>query len=108
MSTSKEWIRHMVIFDLKHPQGSSEAAAFLEDGERILTSIPYVSQFAASGQISLKNDYQYVFTMDFKDEEDYRLYNEHSSHASFVKERWESEVSRFLEIDFRVPAGASS
>ncbi|ASS69455.1 Dabb family protein [Paenibacillus sp. RUD330] len=98
----------MVIFDLKHPQGSGEAAAFLEDGERILTSIPSVRRFSAGGQISLKNDYQYVFTMDFKDEEDYRLYNEHSSHASFVKERWESEVSCFMEIDFLVPAGVGS
>lgn len=101
-----DYIRHMVIFDLKHPAGSPEAARFLEDGERILTSIPVVRSFGAFTQVSAKNDYEYGFSMEFASEEDYRQYNEHPAHVSFVRERWETEVSRFLEIDFRLPAAA--
>ena len=55
-------IKHMVIFNLKHEVGSTEAAKFLEDGRDILSSIPTVTNFKAFKQISVKNDYDYGFS----------------------------------------------
>ncbi|MFC0216575.1 Dabb family protein [Paenibacillus chartarius] len=93
-------IRHMVIFNLKHPEGSPEAEKFLRDGEEILTSIPVVRNFGVYRQCSVKNDYDYGFSMEFASQEEYDLYNNHPLHTAFVQERWLVEVERFLEIDF--------
>ncbi|MDG0810824.1 Dabb family protein [Cohnella rhizosphaerae] len=93
-------IRHQVIFDLKHEKGSAEADRFLKDGWRILTSIPAVRNFEVLKQVSPKNDYTYGFSMTFASQADYDSYNAHPAHVAFVAERWETEVARFLEIDF--------
>jgi hypothetical protein len=98
----KQAIRHMVIFCLKHPVGSAEAEKFLKDGEKILTSIPVVRHFRVFRQVSVKNDYDYGFSMEFNSAEDYEAYNIHPAHSQFVEERWKTEVDRFLEIDFKV------
>jgi hypothetical protein len=94
-------IRHMVIFNLKVPKGSPEAEKFLNDGKSILSSIPVVQNFGVFLQVSTKNDYDYGFSMDFSNQEDYDGYNEHPLHVQFVQERWLLEVDRFLEIDFQ-------
>ena len=94
-------IQHMVIFNLKHAKGSAEEAAFLKDGESILTSIPVVKNFNVFNQVSAKNDYDYGFSMEFANQEEYDAYNDHPQHTAFVQERWLTEVERFLEIDFQ-------
>ena len=93
-------IQHGVIFSLVHEKGSAEAETFLADGKRILTGIPVVKNFQVFRQVSLKNDYQYGFTMVFDSAADYKTYNEHPAHVAFVEERWMKEVTNFLEIDF--------
>lgn len=93
-------LRHQVIFDLKHPVGSAAAEAFLADGRRLLTTIPGVKNFSVNRQVSPKNDYTYGFSMDFDDRAAFQLYNDHPVHTAFVRDRWQTEVSRFLEIDF--------
>jgi len=97
-------VQHMVIFNLPYPKGSDQAMKFLKDGTRILSAIPVVRDFQAFKQVSAKNDYQYGFSMVFTNREDYSTYNNHPAHVSFVKDRWEKEVSEFLEIDFETPA----
>ena len=102
----KTQIQHGVIFSLKHDKGSAAANRFLEDGRRILTGIPVVQDFQVFSQVSPKNEYDYGFTMVFDSMDDYRTYNDHPDHVSFVEERWMKEVDKFLEIDFEVyPAG---
>lgn len=96
-------IQHMVIFNLPYQEGSVEARTFLEDGTRILTAIPVVQNFQAFKQVSEKNDYQYGFSMVFANQEDYNTYNDHPDHVAFVQDRWLTEVSDFLEIDFKKP-----
>lgn len=98
----RQGIRHMVIFCLKHPAGSAEERQFLEDGRKILTTIPVVRYFEVFRQVSGKNGYDYGFSMEFNSQEDYEAYNIHPAHVQFVSERWEQEVSRFLEIDFKL------
>ena len=93
-------IRHMVIFNLSHQQGSAEAERFLSDGKRLLTSIPNVENFQVFHQVSAKNDYEYGFSMDFASQAEYDAYNVHPVHVDFVENRWKKEVSQFLEIDF--------
>jgi len=40
--------------------------------------------------------------MEFASQSDYEAYNAHPKHVAFVRDRWEREVTRFLEIDFRL------
>ncbi|MDO4704367.1 Dabb family protein [Tannerella sp.] len=96
-------ILHTVIFDLKHPASSPEAKKFLEDGTRILTAIPGVRNFQALRQCSPKNDYTYGFLMKFDSQAEFDAYTAHPDHCRFVKERWETEVTRFQESDFITP-----
>jgi len=102
MSAANGWILHSVIFSLKHERGSEEERRFLEDGERILTSIPVVKQFKVYKQVSAKNDYDFGFAMEFDSQEEYDAYNNHELHTAFVSERWEMEVEKFLEIDYKL------
>jgi len=94
-------IQHMVIFNLPYPRESTEANQFLEDGTRILKGIPVVRNFQAFDQVSVKNDFQYGFSMVFDNQADYATYNGHPDHVAFVQDRWLKEVTHFLEIDFK-------
>jgi len=94
-------IRHMVIFNLKVEAGSPAAESFLQESRSILIQIPDVRNFEVFRQVSAKNDYDYGFSMEFAGQEEYDAYNSHPLHVEYVQSRWESEVERFLEIDFK-------
>ncbi len=92
-------IRHTVVFVLKHAHGSLQEKAFLRDA-KVLAEIPGVKKFEQLRQVSKKNDYEFGFSMEFADQAAYTAYNEHPKHVKFVKDRWDREVERFLEIDY--------
>ena len=102
-------IRHTVVFKLKHPSSSELENAFLQAAE-ILTTIPSVRNFEWLRQVSLKNHYNFGFSMEFESEQDYTAYNVHPEHVRFVETRWKPEVADFLEIDYVpfVPVGAKA
>lgn len=91
-------IRHGVVFTLKHEPGSEEEADFLKANAQ-LASIPGVEEFEIMREVSPENDYRFALTMEFADRAAYEAYNAHPDHVSFVKERWEKEVTDFLELD---------
>jgi hypothetical protein len=93
-------IRHTVVFTLKHAHGSLQERAFLRDAATALESIPGVTAFEQLRQTSKKNDYQFGFSMEFADQAAYDGYNSHPRHVAFVRDRWEREVAKFLEIDY--------
>jgi hypothetical protein len=93
-------IVHTVMFSLKHSVDAPETMNFLQDGQRILTTIPVVENFQVLRQVSPKNEFNFFFSMEFADQDAYRSYNDHPEHVKFVKERWETEVIKFLEADF--------
>ncbi len=95
----KPRIRHTVAFTLVHPKDSAAARGFLDEGERILRAIPGVERFEALRQVSPKNDYDFVFSMEFADRPAYDRYSAHPMHGDFVARRWVTEVVRFLEND---------
>jgi heme-degrading monooxygenase HmoA len=92
-------IRHTVVFTLKHAKGSAFEAAFLEAAD-VLDSIPGVQKFEKLRQTSVKNDYAFGFSMEFKDQAAYTAYNIHPDHTAFVQNRWIPEVAEFMEIDY--------
>jgi Stress responsive A/B Barrel Domain len=92
-------IRHTVVFTLKHGLGSAEEKAFLEAAD-VLADISGVEKFEKLKQVSPKNDYAFGFSMEFKDQAAYTIYNEHPWHVAFVNERWIPEVKTFMEIDY--------
>jgi hypothetical protein len=93
-------IRHTVVFTLKHAHGSLQEKAFLRDARTALHDIPGVKKFEQLRQVSKKNDFQFGFSMEFANQAAYTAYDQHPQHVKFVKERWEREVSTFLEIDY--------
>ena len=92
-------IRHTVTFTLVHPQGSADERDFLDAAERLAT-IPGVEAFELLAEVSPKNGYRFGISMEFADRAAYECYNEHPDHVRFVQERWLSEVSDFLELDY--------
>jgi hypothetical protein len=92
-------IRHTVAFTLVHENGSAEERDFLEAAERLAT-IPGVEAFELLAEVSPKNGYRFGISMEFADRSAYDRYNDHPDHVSFVQQRWLSEVSEFLEIDY--------
>ena len=91
-------IRHSVAFSLAHAEGSPEEADFLDAIAR-LEAIPGVEAFELMREVSLKNSYRFGLTMEFADPSAYGAYNEHPEHVAFVADRWDAEVTDFLEID---------
>jgi LAS superfamily LD-carboxypeptidase LdcB len=92
-------IRHTVVFNLKHAQGSAAEKDFIEAAD-ILADIPGVQKFEKLKQVSPKNDYAFGFSMEFADQAAYTIYNEHPWHVAFVQDRWIPEVAKFMEIDY--------
>ncbi len=93
-------IRHTVVFTLRHAAGSPEEAAFLRDA-RVLAAIPGVEDFEQLRQVSPKTDFAFGFAMRFADAAAYAGYNAHADHQAFVRDRWQPEVERFMEIDYQ-------
>ena len=94
-----ERIRHTVTFTLVHPQGSAEERGFLDAAGQLAT-IPGVEAFELLAEVSPKNGYRFGISMEFVDRTAYDRYNQHPEHVRFVQERWLSEVTDFLEIDY--------
>ena len=92
-------VRHTVAFTLVHEEGSAEERDFLQATEH-LASIPGVEAFELLAEVSPKNGYRFGISMEFSDRPAYERYNEHPDHVRFVQERWLSEVSEFLELDY--------
>jgi hypothetical protein len=92
-------IRHTVVFNLKHPQNSSQEKAFLDAALR-LASISSVRNFERLKQISPKNNFTFGLSMEFENKEGYDFYNNHPDHVEFVQKWWIPEVLSFLEIDY--------
>ena len=79
-------IRHTVQFKLKHEPGSPQERDFLT-AALALTTIPGVTRFEQSRQVSGKNPYAFNFSMEFADQAAYDGYNNHPVHVSFVRDR---------------------
>ncbi len=92
-------LRHIVAFSLKHEKGSAGASKFLDDSMRILGPIPHVARFEQFSQVSPKNDFDYVFVFDFKNEADFAAYCEYPAHVDYVRDIWDAEVADFMETD---------
>jgi heme-degrading monooxygenase HmoA len=91
-------VRHGVVYSLKHAEGSPEEADFLKANAE-LASIPGVEAFELMREVSPKNDYRFSLVMEFADRDAYETYNNHAAHVSFVRDRWDNEVTDFLELD---------
>jgi heme-degrading monooxygenase HmoA len=92
-------IRHTVAFTLVHEDGSAEERDFLEAAQHLAT-IPGVEAFELLAEVSPKNGYRFGISMEFADRSAYDRYNEHPDHIDFVQQRWLTEVSEFLELDY--------
>lgn len=92
-------IRHTVAFALRHDEQSPEAADFLEALAR-LGAIDGVEELQVLSEVSPKNGYRYGVSMEFATRTAYDTYNAGPEHVEFVRDRWDAEVTDFIEIDF--------
>ena len=92
-------LTHSVFFKLKFPKGSVEEHDFFHAAAK-LAAIPGVENFKSLRQLSSKNDFDFGLMMDFKSQEDYVSYSEHSDHVAFVANFWGQNVADFMEIDY--------
>lgn len=92
-------IRHTVVFTLRHEARSAEAEAFL-DALAGLAAIEGVEELEVLREVSPKNGYQLGVVMEFASRAAYEAYNAHPEHVAFVRDRWDTEVSDFMEVDF--------
>lgn len=88
-----------LVFTLIHPVGSDRESDSLEAAER-LAAIPGVEAFELLAEVSPKNNHRFGISMELSDRAVYEQYNGHPDHVRFVQERWLSEVTDFLEIDY--------
>jgi hypothetical protein len=93
-------IRHTVTFALVHEPDSPEAADFLA-AQQALGSIPGVEAYELLREVSPKNDFHFGASMEFAGPDAYQAYNGHPDHVAFVRDRWQTEVTDFLEIDYQ-------
>jgi heme-degrading monooxygenase HmoA len=91
-------IRHLVVFTLRHEEGSPEAEEFLT-ALRALAAVDGVEELEVVRQVGVKNSYRFAVTMEFASRAAYDAYNGHPDHVAFVSDRWIPEVSDFLEVD---------
>jgi hypothetical protein len=91
-------IRHSAVFTLVHAAGTDGETRFLEAIAE-LRDLPSVEAFEVLREVSPKNGYRFVVSMEFADEDAYQAYNDHPEHVAFVRERWDAEVTDFIEID---------
>ena len=87
---------HSVIFDLN---SGLDEKSFFDEAKSVLPGIEGVKNFKISSQVSPKNDYAYCFSMEFDSKAAFEAYAASPVHCDFVARRWDTEVSRFLEID---------
>jgi len=92
-------IRHTVAFSLKHDDESPEAASFLE-AVAALAAIEGVEELQVVSEVSPKNSYRFGVSMEFASRTAYEAYNASPEHVEFVRDRWDAEVTDFIEIDF--------
>jgi len=94
-------MRHTVVFKLNHDKGSEEEKVFFAALDK-LAAISGVENFKYWKEISRKNTFDYILTMDFSGQQAYDLYNQHPDHVVFVQNVWLKEVKDFIEIDYEI------
>ena len=65
-----------------------------------LGKLPMVNNFQSHREVSTKNEFEFVFSMEFKSAQEYDAYNNNPDHINFVETRWKPEVEDFMEIDY--------
>ncbi|MES2795995.1 MAG: Dabb family protein [Bacteroidota bacterium] len=94
-------IRHSVILKLKEQITPEEKQAFF-DAVDSLKTIPDVQKFEVLRQTSPKNKFEYGISMEFDNQEQYDIYNNHIEHQAFIQNFWIKSVEDFLEIDYEL------
>ncbi len=95
----KTRIRHTVAFTLRHDEGSPAAASFFE-ALAALGAIEGVEELQVWSEVSPKNSYRYGVSMEFATRTAFETYTASPEHVEFVRDRWDDEVTEFIEIDF--------
>lgn len=91
-------IRHVGIFNFKAEVSEEEKVSFFS-ALKSLESIAGVINMEIEKQTSAKNKFDYAFSMQFLNANDYAEYSIHPQHDAFVENYWLKYVEDFMEID---------
>jgi len=92
-------IIHTVQFKLKEGLSPADTMAFFE-AAKLLATIRGTRNFKAHLQVSDKNPFTHLFSMEFEDQGSYDFYSSHTIHSDFVENQWIPKVESFQEADF--------
>ena len=91
-------IRHAGIFNFKADVSEEEKKSFFSALQN-LEAIAGVMNMEIAKQTSAKNKFDYAFSMQFLNLDDYAAYSIHTQHDAFVQKFWLKYVDDFMEID---------
>ena len=94
-------IRHSVILKFKDEISAADKRAFFA-ASRELANIQNVQKFEMLTQTSPKNKFEYGISMEFDNQEQYEIYNNHPDHQYFIQNFWIKYIADFLEIDYKL------
>jgi heme-degrading monooxygenase HmoA len=99
---SKGKITHTVQLKFKAEVDAEQQGVFFAAADK-LKNIPGVKHFEVMRQVSSKNQFQYLLSMVFDNDEIYQQYNQNPVHLDFIEKQWKPKVESFLEADFVEP-----
>lgn len=92
-------IKHMAVFNLRHPEGSAEEADFLKRAE-YLGTLPGVLNFRVWRQTSRQAPFAFAISMEFASEGEFRSYMMDPEHLNFAHDKWYPDVTSTMDVNF--------
>src|SRR5205823_2397349 len=96
-------IRHVILFNAEAPR--EQVLAMAEHGQRVLSTIPGVTDVRFGVAVEESARYRYLFDIGFADESVVEIYRTHPVHVRFAEEQFRPLAQDRITIDYRLMSG---
>jgi fructose-bisphosphate aldolase class II len=103
MATSRPWLPviHNIVFNLD-AAALDQAEAIMEEGRRVLSTIPGVLEVLTGEAVQQDAQYRFCWNVRFAHPAVIESYRDHPKHVRFADERFRPFAANRLSIDFQV------
>ncbi|MBP3962675.1 Dabb family protein [Paenibacillus lignilyticus] len=95
-------IRHLIVFNLREGLGHQDCLDMIDEGRRVLTLIPGVTDYHFGEAVDLAAKYRYYLAIDFTDESVIELYKYHPLHVKFADEWFRRSATDRITTDYNL------